>query len=162
MDFLDILLPLRDQFFDNFLLLSYDRTELRVHNARMQFTVHECGALVLFDVAGVHWSHHFDVFGEALFLEIADGEFVGVREEMFDAIARAVVFQVVHEMRTIAFDLLVAGDGAENDFGESLRCECTKANAANRSTLLDERQRFVFATNAIEWIKIQKCSLRFS
>lgn len=146
MHFLYILLTLRDQFFDNFFLLPYDRTELCVHDARMQFTVHERGTLVLLDVASEHWPHHFDVFREALFLEVADGEFVGIREEMLDAVARAVIFQVVHEMRAVAFDLLVTGDCAENNFGKTLRSEGSEANAADGPTFFDERQRFVFAT----------------
>lgn len=157
MHFLDVLLTLRDQFFDNFLLLSYDRTELRVHDARMQFTVHECGTLVLFYVAGVHRSHYFDVLRESLLFEIAYSEFVSISQEVLDAVTCAVVFQVIHEVCAVAFHLLIAGDRTEDDLSETLRSKCSEAYAANRSALFDERQRFVFAANVCCERKKQMC-----
>lgn len=53
------------------LLAPYDGRELGVHDARVELAVHELGALVVLDVAGVHGARQLDVLAEPLLLEIA-------------------------------------------------------------------------------------------
>ena len=46
-------------------------------------------------------------------------------------------------MSAVALDLLVAGDGAEDDLGEALAGEGTEANPSNRSAVLDQSKCLV-------------------
>ena len=67
-----------------------------------------------------------------MFAEIADGVVVGVGEEVLDLGGGFdVVFEVVHQVGAVAFDLLVGGDGAEDDFGEFARMEGPVGDSAD-------------------------------
>ena len=67
-----------------------------------------------------------------MFAEIANGVIVGIGEEVLDLRGGFdVVFEVVHQMGAVAFDLLVRGDGAEDDFGEFTRVEGPVGDSAD-------------------------------
>jgi hypothetical protein len=82
-------------------------------------TLHDGAAFVVLDVAHPARLLECDLFGEALLLEVANGVVVGVGKEVHDLRGCFdIVFEMRHEMGTVAFDLLVRGDGAEDNFGE--------------------------------------------
>ena len=54
-----------------------------------------------------------------------------------------IVLEMVHEVGAVAFDLLVSGDGTENDFAETLRGKRSETNASNWTPILDQSQRSV-------------------
>ena len=51
--------------------------------------------------------------------------------------------QVVHEVSSVSLDLLVGGDGTEDNLGEALAGEHPETDAADRTPVLDEGQRLV-------------------
>lgn len=56
--------------FQYLFLRPNNRSELCVHDARVQFTVHQRSSLIVLYVAGVHRSGELDIFTETLLLEI--------------------------------------------------------------------------------------------
>ena len=53
------------------LLLSPDDScKLSVDNVGVEFTAHECGAFIIFDVALVNWAAQLDVLTEPLLLKV--------------------------------------------------------------------------------------------
>ena len=73
-------------------------------------TLHDGPALVVLDIVHPLPPLERNLFSEALLPEVADGIVVGIGEEVHDFVIGAgldVVFDVVHEMRAIALDLLV-------------------------------------------------------
>ena len=50
---------------------------------------------------------------------------------------------MVHEVSSVSLDLLVGGDGTEDDLGEALAGEHPETDAADRTPVLDEGQRLV-------------------
>ena len=88
--------------------------------------MHYGAAFVVFDVAHPSRFVKRNFFGEALLFEVSDGIVVRVGEEMLDwGSCFDVVFEMGHEMCSVAFDLLIGGDGAEDDFGEFSAVEGT-------------------------------------
>lgn len=72
----------------------------------MELTAHQCGALVVLDVARVALARQRNVRDEVLLLKIADGKLVRVRQQMeYSAHARLIVLQVVHHQCSVAFYL---------------------------------------------------------
>lgn len=111
---------------DGFLLLEEHAAGFEVADARHHGALHDGAAFVILDVAHPAGLLESDFFGEALLFEVADGVVVGVCEEVLDwGRSFDVVFEVGHEMRPVAFYLLVRGDGAEDDFGELTAVERT-------------------------------------
>lgn len=147
MDLLHVVLALRDQLLGDLLLLSNHRTELGVDDARMQLAVHEGGADVVFDVACVYGPCNFYIFGETLLFKIANGEFVGVGKKVLNATLSTVVLDVVHHVGAVAFNLFVAGDGAEDNLCEALAGKGSKTNATDRRAIFDKGKGFVFAVD---------------
>lgn len=102
-----------------FFLLEQHAADFEIADARDHGALHDGAAFVVFDVAHPGGLVERDFFGEALLFEVADGVVVGVGEEMLDGGSGFdIVFEVGHEMRAVAFDLLVGGDGTEYDLGE--------------------------------------------
>ena len=54
-------------------------------------------------------------------------------------------------MGAVALDLLVAGDGAEDDLGEALAGEGPEADAANWSSVLYKGQGLVFGVEHLQF-----------
>lgn len=106
---------------------SFEIADLGDHGA-----LHDCAALIVFDVPHPTRFLECDLFGETLLLEVADGVIVGVGKEMLDRRGGFnVVFKMGHEMRAVAFDLLVRGDGAKHYFGELSAVERAVCDATN-------------------------------
>lgn len=145
MNLLNLLLTLSNQFLNNLLLLPNDRTELSVNQAWMQFTVHQRSAFVFLNIAGIDMTCHLNVLGESLLLEVPNGKLIGIGQEVLDPSLCAVVLQVVHQMGTVALDLLAAGDGAEHNLGKSLCGERTEADSTNWATIFYQGQGFMLA-----------------
>ena len=78
-----------------------------------------------------------------MLLEVADGKFVGKCQEVEDAVANVVVFQVVHQMSSVSFHLLIGGHSTKNYLGEALGGKHAKADATNGPSVLYQRQCFV-------------------
>lgn len=102
-----------------FFLLEQHAADFEIADARDHGALHDGAAFVVFDVAHPGGLVERDFFGESLLFEVADGVVVSVSEEVLDGRGGFdVVLEVGHEMRAVAFDLLVGRDGAENDLGE--------------------------------------------
>ena len=104
---------------DGFFLLQEHAACFEVADAGHHGALHDGAAFVVFDVAHPAGFVEGDFFGEALLFEVADGVVVGVGEEVLDGRGGFdVVFEVRHHVCAVAFDLLVRGDGAEDNFGK--------------------------------------------
>ena len=81
--------------------------------------MHDGAAFIILDITHPFRLGQCDFLGKSLFLKVANGIVVGVSKEVHD-IARGfdVVFQVRHEVRAVAFHLLVTSHGTEDDFGK--------------------------------------------
>lgn len=116
-----------------FFLLQQHAPALEVSNLRHHGTLHDGAALVVLDVAHPSRLLKRDLLSKALFLEIANSVVVGVGEEVHDlGSGFDVVFEVGHEMRAVALDLLVRRDGTEDDFGELALVEGAVRNATTQ------------------------------
>jgi len=104
---------------DGFFLLQQHAAGLEVADLGHHGALHDGAAFVIFDVAHPPRLLERDLLGEALLFEVADRVIVGVGEEVHDIRGRLdVVFQVRHQVRAVAFHLLVGRDGAEDDLSE--------------------------------------------
>ena len=43
--------------------------------------------------------------GKALFLKVADSEFIGERQKVVNAVLNVVIFEMIHKMSTVSFHL---------------------------------------------------------
>jgi hypothetical protein len=101
------------------LLFEQHAARLEVSDLRQHRTLHDCSAFVIFDVSHPLRLVQCDLLRETLLLKIANSVIIGIGEEVHDiAGGFDVVFQVAHKMRSVSFDLLIAADGAEHNFGE--------------------------------------------
>ena len=55
-----------------------------------------------------------------------------------------VVLEMVHQVGSVAFDLLIAGDSTEDNLRKALRGKSAKADAPNRSAVLDQSKGLMF------------------
>ena len=102
-----------------FFLLEQHAANFKIPNARDHSTLHDGPAFVVLDIAHPTWFLQSNFLCKSLLLEVSDCIIVGVCEEVLDwGSCSNIVFQVGHEMCSVAFDLLVGGDGAENDLSE--------------------------------------------
>ena len=99
------------------LLLHEHPSALKIANLRQHRALHQSTALVVFDVSHPLGLVECDLLCKSLLLKISNRVIVRVGEEVHD-IARClhIVFQVIHEMRTVAFDLLIAANRAKDNF----------------------------------------------
>ena len=67
---------------DDFLLLQDHAPRLEVANLGHHGALHDCSALIILDESHPARFLERDLLGEALFLEIANGIIVGVRQEV--------------------------------------------------------------------------------
>ena len=104
---------------DALLLLEQHAAALEVADLGDHAALHDSAALVVLDVSHPTALLESDLLGEALLLEVANGVVVGVGQEVHDVGGGLdVVLQMRHEMGAVALDLLVRGDGAEDNLGE--------------------------------------------
>lgn len=104
---------------NGFFLLEEHTTGFEIPNLRDHGTLHDCAAFIILDVPHPARFLKCDLFGETLLFEIADGVVIGVGKEMLDwRCGFDIVFEMGHEMRAVAFNLLVRGDGAKHYFSE--------------------------------------------
>ena len=104
---------------DCFFLLEQHAANFKIPYSRNHSTLHYRSALVILDIAHPTGFLQSDLLCKSLFLEVSDCIIVGVCEEVLDrGCCSDIVFQVGHEMCSVAFDLLVGGDGAENNLSE--------------------------------------------
>lgn len=94
----------------------------------------------LIDITG-----QLDLFAEALLLKVPNGELIGEGKKVQDIVLDVIVFEHVHEMSTVAFDLLLRRHSAEHDFGETLACKHTEADSTDWSAVFDQSKSFVFS-----------------
>lgn len=64
---------------------------------------------------------------------------------MKNVVLDVIIFDVVHQMSSVAFDLFGRRDGTEDNFRESLAGKHTETNPTDRTTVFDKSQRSVFA-----------------
>lgn len=81
--------------------------------------MHDGTAFVILDVAHPARLFEGDFLGKSLLLEIPNGVIIGVGEKMLDGGGGLdIILQVGHQMSPVALNLLVRGNGAENDLRE--------------------------------------------
>ena len=66
---------------------------------------------------------------------------------MKNVVLNVIIFYVVHQMRSITFDLLGRRDSTEDNFRETLTGKHTEANPTDRTTVFDQSQSSVFTSN---------------
>ena len=115
-----------------FFLLEEHSADFQVSDARDHGALHDSAAFVVFDVAHPCGFLERDLFRETLLLEISDGVVIRVGKEVLDGGGGFdIVFQMGHEVRTVAFDLLVRRDGAEDDLSKFAGVEGTVCYASH-------------------------------
>ncbi len=94
--------------------------------------LHQRTTFVVLDVTHPDRSIETDLLRETLLLEVANGVVIGVREEVHHGRRRFhVILEMVHQMRTISFDLFRTCNGTENDFGKFALLERTIRDTTN-------------------------------
>ena len=117
---------------NGFLLLEQHAPRFEVADPGYHGTLHDCTTLIIFDVAHPFRLLERDLLCKALLLKIPNGIIVGIGEKVHDVGGSLdVVFEMRHEVGAIAFDLLVRGDGAEDDFSELSTFERAVCDAAD-------------------------------
>jgi hypothetical protein len=91
-----------------------------VLDVAVDFALHHCAAVVIFNVTLPSALRHRGALGEALFSEVFDGIIVSVCEKVMQVDLLCVILQTIHESRAIPFDLLGSCDCKEHDFGKFL------------------------------------------
>merc|ERR1719370_802563 len=147
-----LLFPL-DQLLENFLLLSHHCSELDVNNPGVEFATHEGRSFIVLDIPPIHCFRKLEVLAEALLLKVAHCKLISKCEKVHHPIPDVVVLEMVHQVGSVAFNLLIAGDSAEDNLRETLRGKCAKANASNWSAVLDQSKGLVF------WVEHQSCDV---
>lgn len=115
---------------DSFFLLKEHAASFEIADLGDHGALHNRAPFVVFNVAHPARFLECDFFGEALLFEVADGVIVGVGQKVlnwrggFD-----IVLEVGHQMGTIALDLLIRGNGAEDYLGELSAVERTICDA---------------------------------
>lgn len=103
-------------------------------------------------------------------MDFTYGEFISVCQKVLDAALSTVVFQMIHHVRSVSFDLFAASHCTEHDFSKTLqelsvqkkiffvdkneitnsthlRRKRSEANTTNRCTIFDDCQCFVLSIN---------------
>ncbi len=120
-----------------FLLLENHASGLEIADLGDHGTLHDGATLVVLDEAHPARFLERDLLGETLLLKVANGVIVGIRQKMHDIRRRFDIilvnsisnaahvyrssnthFEMRHQMCAVPLDLLVRGDGAEDDLGE--------------------------------------------
>lgn len=119
-------------FLDDKVSLSLDGTgNILIVGALVDFALHHGRAAVVFDIALPPRLRHLHVLREALLSEIFDGIVISVRHKILDANCLSMGLQSVHEASSVAFYLMLGGDGQKNDLGKSLGVERSEDAPAN-------------------------------
>mmetsp|Transcript_67363 Transcript_67363/g.179843 ORF Transcript_67363/g.179843 Transcript_67363/m.179843 type:complete len:496 (-) Transcript_67363:59-1546(-) len=106
--------------------------DVEVVDVGVDEALHERRALVVLNVGRPPRALHRDGLVEALLLEVAHGEVVGVGQEVVEAVHLAgEVLGLVHEPRAVAPHLLLRLDGAEGDLAEAHLFNRAVAYSAN-------------------------------
>eukprot|EP00465_Bigelowiella_longifila_P011140 CAMPEP_0185257144 /NCGR_PEP_ID=MMETSP1359-20130426/6217_1 /TAXON_ID=552665 /ORGANISM="Bigelowiella longifila, Strain CCMP242" /LENGTH=238 /DNA_ID=CAMNT_0027842085 /DNA_START=468 /DNA_END=1186 /DNA_ORIENTATION=- len=126
-------------------LLLEDVADLGVVDLLTDLTLHERTAVVVLNISCPLVARHCHLFGEALFLEVADCEVVRVGEEVLDAHWLHVLLHGIHEHRSVATYLLGAYYSAEHNLGKSLCFERAEADAADDLVAFAQSQGAVTA-----------------
>lgn len=74
-----------------------------------------------------------------------------------------VILDVIHQVRSVTFDLLWRGDGAKDDLSEALSGEHSEADTTDGPAIFDQRQSPVLTKNKqkiIQKIKKHVCFKR--
>ena len=115
MDLPDLLLLLHYQLLQDFLLFPHYRCELNVDNLGVQFASHQGGScnqnnynsisflfepvytFIFLDKTSVDRFGEFEVFTEALLLEITNSELISECEEMMNSVFNVIVLKQCHQ-----------------------------------------------------------------
>ena len=71
--------------------------------------------------------------------------FVGKSEKMKNIVFYVVIFDVIHQVSAVTFDLLGRSDGTKDNFRETLTGKHAEANTSNGSAVFDKSQCSMFA-----------------
>lgn len=71
-------------------------------------------------------------------MAITNSKFICEREEMQNIQSNVIVLKVIHQVGAISLDLLVGGDGAEDNLSESLGHKHAEANATDCSAVFQK------------------------
>lgn len=91
-----------------------------VHNVSVDFTLHHCTAIVIFDVPFPTSFRHRWALRETLLPEVLDCIIVCVGQEVMQVDFLGVILKSVHEPGSVSFYLLGGRDRQENNFGKLL------------------------------------------
>lgn len=78
-------------------------------------------------------------------LLFTNGKLIRIRQEVLDATLCTVVFQMVHHVRSVAFNLFATSHRTKYYFSETLRGKCTETDPSYRCPIFDNGQCFVFS-----------------
>ena len=97
----DLLLLLHHQLLQDFLLFPHHSRELNIDNLRIELAAHQGGSFVFFNKPSVDRFREFEVFTEALLLEITNSELISKCEEMMNSIFDVIILQhtVCHQLK---------------------------------------------------------------
>ena len=92
----------------------------------MNSTLHHRASIIVFDVAPPARLGQVWVLSEALLAKVLDRIIICICQKVVDLSTLSMVFQLVHEPRTISFDLLGCCDCKEDNLTELLFLKGTK------------------------------------
>mmetsp|Transcript_40653 Transcript_40653/g.128186 ORF Transcript_40653/g.128186 Transcript_40653/m.128186 type:complete len:227 (+) Transcript_40653:530-1210(+) len=106
--------------------------DLKIIYVRVDVTLHERSALIIFDVWRPSISMHADLHVKALLLEVANGIVIGICYKVVQVVpCLTVVFRLVHQSRAIPPDLLFCAHRTKCNLSQLLLVVRTVADPPN-------------------------------
>lgn len=96
-------------------LLADILVERRMSNMALNCALHHCASIIVFNVAFPSTFVQIVTICEALFAEILDCIIVGIGQKVVQIFGLGVVFELVHQARSVAFNLLLRCDRQEDN-----------------------------------------------
>ena len=117
-------------------LLADVLVEGRVPDVSLDRALHHSASIVVFNVAFPARFRQVRLLCEALLSEVLNGVVVCVGKEVVELFGLCVILELVHEARTVPFDLLLSRDRQEDDLCELLPVEGSEDAPAQDLRLL--------------------------
>mmetsp|Transcript_4676 Transcript_4676/g.15617 ORF Transcript_4676/g.15617 Transcript_4676/m.15617 type:complete len:331 (+) Transcript_4676:610-1602(+) len=116
--------------------------KIHVRDVTVELTLHNRPAVVLFNVPKPLFALHHDLLGKPLLLKVPHRVIIGKRDEMRHIfLLLGVLFNVIHQSRTVSFHLFVCAHGAKRDFRHALLWKRPIRNPTNHAPILHTQHR---------------------
>src|SRR3990167_10401511 len=102
----------------------------------MNVAFHEGTTVVVFNEACPFLPWHCDVLGKSLFFKVTNGKVISIGKEIIKLIFLHFSFEMIHNVGSVSFDLLICSDCKESYFYKPILVERMEANTPYYCILL--------------------------